>query len=330
MLLITTLPSAEVRAAVRETVPWSGDLRALAGGLGGALRHQSVDMIDFALPGSHIRSALVACQEGVDCLLQATLDLAESVATESYADEHVVTDPWGDGSPLGRPEKPAQMCLRLTRCAIENAAVRSVAGADHLANAHLRVAWEANAAHATEVGACGFDPLDEDPHFWASAEDLRKGLESLSGAAAVLPSFIPTRCFLAYATDGATGATRKYRNCIAHRERPGHRDAPALGRASKWRDGRMSVTVRSGGPVPDANLPTLDQRRAEVARSVQLAAAWAEALWTTTVSWLPLLGVHIRHDREAGRVQMRIDGGDASLRAPRESRDPGPVLEDAA
>jgi hypothetical protein len=83
--------------------------------------------------------------------MQASFDLAESVLSESVLDRLHPVDPLGVGEPVAPPENPKRLALRLTGASIENAAIRVASTGDHLANAHIRLAWEANAA---TTGGC--------------------------------------------------------------------------------------------------------------------------------------------------------------------------------
>lgn len=160
------------------------------------------------------------------------------------------------------------MRSRLARCAVEAAAIRSVSGADHLANAHVRLAWEANALTRDEASASKFDPDQPEPRVWISAAGLAAALAALQpGLSSVFPYFASNAAFFDYATSPVAAELRRYRNAIVHRARPGYRDAPALGRTSRWVDGSSSLQLRPFDPEPDESLPTIAGRAAEVAEA---------------------------------------------------------------
>ena len=126
MLLLTDVPTVAERGAALATVPWHGDARQLAGEVAGVMRNKSIDLVDIALgEGSHGRAALVALQEGVDYLLQSTIELAESAIREQTLARVASLDPLKLGDPMLPPEDPARMRWRVVRTAIEDAAMRS-------------------------------------------------------------------------------------------------------------------------------------------------------------------------------------------------------------
>jgi hypothetical protein len=84
VLIASELLTEEERALAVAQVPWRNDVLQLAGLLFGALRNQSIDLIDTAIGPSHVRAALVALYEAVDLLLEGSIDLAESIACEHY------------------------------------------------------------------------------------------------------------------------------------------------------------------------------------------------------------------------------------------------------
>lgn len=326
MLLITELLTAEERVNALAVVPWHAEVRALAGVVHAALRNQGADIMELSLPESHARAGLVALQEGVDSLLQSALDLAESVAVGAYLDRSTPADPLGGGELLTPPEDPELMRRRLARCALEGAAVRSVSGGDHLANAHLRLAWEANAATADEVRRCGFDPDKPEPKTWASCENLSSGLRRLgAGSTAVLPFFVANQRFLEFVRTDEVARTRVYRNAVVHRARPSYRDAPAIGRESRWANGRFSLTVRSTGPEPDMSLPTLLDQRQLVSAASAAALPWAQELWDVAKRWLGTVGISVAHHPEQHQIKVSVEGWGYE-RYPRLQRDPGPFL----
>jgi hypothetical protein len=78
VLSATDLPTEEERKSALALVPYSDSLHDLTGFVRGALMDRSVDLIDAALGEGHTRGALVALQEGVDVLFQATVDVVDS------------------------------------------------------------------------------------------------------------------------------------------------------------------------------------------------------------------------------------------------------------
>jgi hypothetical protein len=326
MLVVTQLLTPEERADALSVVPWHQDLRALAGVVHGALRNQTIDVMESSLPASHARAGLAALQEGLDALFQSSVDLVESVAVASYLDRCDPADPLGTGQLISPPEDPARLRLRLARCALEAAAVRSVSGGDHLANAHLRLAWEANAATADELRGCGFDPDQPEPKTWASSPALCAGLKRLEiGPTAVFPFFAGNEAFANFITAHAVTAARTYRNALVHRARPSYRESPSLGRNSLWADGEFSLTLRPFSPKPDESLPTLDDMRALIADATGAALPWARELWEIAIRWLATVGIAVQHRPEAREVKVRIDGWGYD-RFPRAQRDPAPFL----
>ncbi len=76
MFLATEIPTQEERHRALAVVPFGADVRELASFIRGALENQAIGLIDVAVGPGHSRAAIVALYEGVDTLLQATLDLA--------------------------------------------------------------------------------------------------------------------------------------------------------------------------------------------------------------------------------------------------------------
>lgn len=296
----------------------------MTGRLFGVLRDQTVDFIDLASQG-HGRAALVAMQEGVDSLFQATIDLAESALVEQVLTRETPMDPLGLGGELGATESAERLRLRLIRCALENAAARTVTGLDHLVNSHLRLAWEVNVVGADELRRCGFDPDKHDTESWSSIGNLVKGL-ARDDTAACLPAFRCSPPFSECLADADVQDVLEFRRRVIHRARPSHREAPTLGRSSLWSaEGRAQLTVNPFDETPDPELPSLAERRAQISRGIASTLPYVEELWQTVLMWLPLTGVHVRHDPQAGKVNVRIGLGDPKA-VPRASRDPGPFI----
>lgn len=326
MLIASALPHEGEREAALAIVPWQGDARDLAGALVGTLRHQTVDLIDIALGTVHARAALVALHEGIDATLQAAMELADSVANERYFAREKVLDPLGGGEPLTLDQGLTQMRRRTVRIPIEDAAIRLAAAGNHFVNAHLRFAWEANAATRSEVRACGFDPDRQRRFEWASLEQFANGLDGLGKQAhAVLPAFALAGAYSAYRTDPSVVAARDLRDAVVHRERPSYREAPSFGRRSLW-EGGFKVTFPPPADAEDPEAPTIAERREVVSQAGSAAVRYAQAIWSLMLRWLATVGVVIT--RQPGQVTVRVDvqPGSTGPRLPREQRDPGPFL----
>jgi hypothetical protein len=299
-------------------------LDSLPAHFGGHLR-TAPSHIDAAIGDeNHARAALVAIYEGIDTLLQASFDIAESVLCEKVFERLHPTDPLGAGEPLAAPDSPKRLAIRLTRASIENGAVRVASAGDHLANAHIRLAWEANAATAEEVLECGFDPSRPDPVTWSSVPQLRGGLRAVRKLplGGVLAAFELNAAFRAYMSAPGIIATRRYRDEVVHRARPGHRESPSYGRTSKWVEGK--VTVTHPFEPPTAGLPSLDERRRLVNAAAAAALKYGQSTWDLALRWLRTIDVWIIRTDEEVRVETRHGG--RTPRFPREQRDPGPFL----
>jgi hypothetical protein len=325
VLSLSNIPTVEERDAALAAVPWCAELRERAGYVLGVMREQSIDLIDVALGGGHARAALVALQEGVDAYLQASVELVESVLCEQVLARHFPADPLGRGEPLAANESRERVRFRFARSALEDATVKAVSASDHLANAHLRLAWEANSLSADEANLCGFDPSKPEPTTWASVPQLRDGLRQLeTQPLAVFPAFVVNRAFVNFADNPAIGAVREYRNEIVHRARPSYRESPALGRTSLWEAGEFSITVP---PKPEdrQQLPTLADRRRLVGSAISAAMPYTDLLWNTAVRWLGTVGVVVHHDTDNGEVHVTTEHFGRPIH-PRTGRDPGPFL----
>jgi hypothetical protein len=199
MLLTTDIPTDEERAAAHAAVPWGDAASHLAGLMRASLDNQSVDLIEATLGAPHARAAIVALYEGADVLLQSAIDLADALTARAVLARIDPHDPLGgDDARLNDPGK-RRLPPRIARFRVEDAAVKAASAADHLVNAHLRLAWETNAATQAEMMA-----------------EFRR----FYGTTAVLQ-------------------TRRYRNHIVHRERPSYSEVRSFGRATRWDGGRF-------------------------------------------------------------------------------------------
>jgi hypothetical protein len=321
MLLCTELLTEEERAEALDVVPWRRDVHGLAGQVYSSLKNQAVDLIDTSLGPNHVRAAVVALFEAVDLILEATIDLAESVAREKYLARVTPLDPLG-GDPLSSPEELARVPWRFAKFALEDAATRAVTAGDHLANAHVRLAWEANAATRTEVESCGFDPDGPEPDSWITVPKLAKGLRnSGKSAVGVFAAFAPNEAFQAYNTPEVR-RVRVYRNEVIHRARPTYRESPALGRTTLWTSDRFSLTFPPAAPAEE--VISISDRRRDVGEALRAVLDYASALWDYSVRWLRSVDVWITSTGEEVEVQTKQGGG--TPRFPREQRDPGPFL----
>jgi hypothetical protein len=326
MLLSTSLLTDEERAEALGLVPDRADARRLAGRIYGSLKNQSIDLIDAALGPNHARAALVAIYEGVDLLLEATIDLAESVARQLYFTRTVPTDPLGT-EPLTNPEELAHIPWRFARYSVEDAAIRVVSAGDHMANAHVRLAWEANAATLAEVTACRFDPAAVEPKSWIDAIELQAGLKKVAAnqLAAVFATFAPNDAFKTYMASAAVERVRAFRHAVIHRARPTYRELPALGRTSLW--SKNTFSIKFPPPEPGEELPTMNDYRDSVRGALGATFAYATELWEHSVRWLRSVDVWITY--ADGEVTVQTKQGTPSP-FPREHRDPGPFLSATA
>jgi hypothetical protein len=326
MLISTNLPNDDERNAALAAVPWREFTRRLSTEAQAAYANGALDLIDASIgPDNHCRAALVALFDGANTLLHATTDLAESVVRQRYFSRTPPLHPYTFGDEL-EPDVQARLTLVYAAHSIEDAAVRVVSAGDHLANAHIRLAWEANAATLKEAKRCGFDPSDPEPKRWITVDKLRKGLEEAEdNPQGILASFAPNEAFLAYARSKAVDSMRLFRDHVVHRERPRYRELPGFGRTSLWAQGHFSISLPPRDD-PDQTMPTLDVRRQEVGRELEETLQYAEALWAHTKRWLPTIDVLIIPIPGAVEVTTRHQTGWQSQRFPREHRDPGSFL----
>ncbi len=331
MLLLTEVPTLAERESALAVVPWHEELRKLTGEVAGVMRNKSIDLIDIALgEDSHGRAALVALQEGVDSLLQATIDLAESAVREQTLARVAPLDPLKLGEALLPPEDPERMRWRVARTAIEDAAVRAVAGVDHLANAHVRIAWEANAASEAEVKTCGFDPSSEEPSRWTSLPGVAAGIHKLDQQPlGILPAFAANagpNGLSQLADEPEVQWLREFRNAVAHRARPSYQEAPSFGRLSLFAQPTFKITFQAQPEPPDPALPTIADVRTRVAAGIEPAVPYARLLWDLATRWLRTIGVSVTRPHE-GEVRVTSEHwGSREPRHPRAQRDPGPFL----
>jgi len=319
VLLATDIPTADEREAAVAVAPWQDRAAFLTGTIRGAFDHNAIGLIDLAIgEDNHARAALVALYEGADTLLQGTWELAESVVAELVFDRLGALNPHGTGEPL-TAEGQRRFPRRMARVRLENAAVAVATAGDHLANAHLRLAHEANAATADELCGCGFDAAN--PSGAPSAPQLRKGLAK-ADPSGVLSAFELNEPFLTYIAVDEVREARDYRDAVIHRERPGHREAPSLGRASVWAGPAIDVSFPRSPAEAAALLPLADRRKI-VATAAEATLLYAEAAWDLAVRWLATIEVTVI--RYPGGVKLSTNHY-GSAKYPRESRDPGPFL----
>lgn len=325
MLLMTEEPTAAERAQVLAAMPWFPDFLRLWQAASAAFDHHSVNGVDAAIPLGHARAAVVALFEGIESMLDAVHELSDSRALMLLLDRTEVPRPTlraplsADGTPSSYP---LTLCLRLARSSLENAAIRAASAADHLANAHVRLAWELNAATTAEVRDCDFDSRTQQPVRWLSAPFLAGKLADLPGGdGARLPFFTANEVFAAFHAAPAGASVRRYRDRIVHRERPAYQELPSLGRATRWRGGRLTFAYE-----PDPGTPTFAQQQDEVGAALQALLPWAQSLWSTAVRWLSTMGVEIGENGSGG-VSVKIARGSKPTRG---QRDPALYLLDYA
>jgi hypothetical protein len=325
VLLATDLLDQEDRELCLAAVPWRDDVRELAVVLIGTLRNRAVDLIDIAVGTHHARAALVALHEGVDALVQAALELAESSACEHYFADRDLPEPLTADEPFPA-EHVHRMRARLARIPVEHAIVRVASAGNHLVNAHLRLAWEANAATRDELRLCRFDPQSTQGRQWAVVANLRHGLEDVrKRPLAVFPAFALNAAFDKYAADPAVVATTDLRDRIVHRDRPSFRESPAFGRESLWA-GDFSVSFPAFDADVDDDAPTIAERRDQTSAAALAALRYAEACWDLMVRWLFTVDVSVMREPGQVRVTTNFRPGQRGPRLPREQRDPSPFL----
>lgn len=324
MLLATDLPTDDERSDALALVPWASEAFDLAGYLRASLDNQSVDLIDMAVGPGHARTALVALYEGADVLLQAALELAEAWVEQAVFTRLTPLNPLDHDEPLPDPSRK-RFPRRAARFGIENAAVKVASAADHLVNAHLRLAWEANAATLEEMQACRFDPDEETPSLWPSVEDFRRGLARVAThpLGGLLPAFELTEAFRQYQQTSAVEDARGFRHKIVHRERPSYREAPGFGRASRWAEGRITIKYPPAETKPSV-LPSLEDQRQLVAEAGHATFVYAKTIWEFARRWLRSVEIWISRDDDNVTISTTHHGG--PRRFPRKSRDPGPYL----
>lgn len=318
MLIATELLTEEERSAALAQVPWRDDALQLTGRLFGALRNQSIDLIDTAIGPSHVRAALVALYEAADLLLQGSMDLAESSACEHYFQRAHPVDPLRDGL-LEDADSVARFPWRLARYAVERACTHAITAGDHLANAHVRLAWEINAATEAEVKKCSFDPAEAEPQSWITTSNLQSGLRAAATSAlGVFKAFEINDSFSRFMD--ASAKAREYRHAIIHRDRPTYRELPAFGRTTLWTQDKISVHFP---PLPDDAGPPLSTYRSLTAEALHAGVTYAEALWDLAIRWLPTVRVRIR-PLPGHRIEIATDQG--GFARPRHQRDPGAFI----
>jgi len=319
VLLPTDIPTDEERAAVQAALPWSDNAFKLAGIVRGSLDNQAVDLLEGALGPPHARAALVALYEGCDVLLQAGIDLADAMTARSVLGRIDPHDPLGGDDARLNPPSKERLRLRAARFGIEDAAVKVASAGDHLVNAHLRIAWETNAATREEMLACKFDPSEETPLFWASCDDLRKGLRGIrKNPLNTFTSFVLTPTFRRFFGTHAVGQTRRFRNQVVHRERPSYAEVAMFGRATRWQGGRWQFNFPPPANQPQ---PTIEERFQMVSDAAAATLIYAETTWDVARRWMRSLDAWVT----PGDGEVRVQTGIGRIQ-PREQRDPGPFL----
>jgi hypothetical protein len=314
MLMATDLLGPEERRAALSRVPDSIGLRKLNGRLLGILSNQSVEFIDATLGPNHARAALVAMYEATDLLVETSIELAESVACELYFQSTTPMDPL-DTSVLTDALTISRIPWRFARYAVEGAVTHVVTAGDHLANAQVRFAWEANACSRDEARSCKFDPEIPEPKSWISVGDLEGGLKvARKSAFGLLPSFDGIAAFETFML--ASSKAREYRHAVIHRDRPSYMELPSFGRTSKWEEGEFKLTV----PSPSPTAPPLAEYRQLVADALVAATTYAWALHDLAIRWLRTVNVTIT---DAPPDHVKIDTRPGWTAPPRERRDPG-------
>ncbi len=318
LLIATDLLTPEERSIVIAEVPWRAEALRFAGQVFGSLRNQAVDLIDAAIGPNHVRAALVAVYEAADLIVQGSIELAESVACERFFQRETPRDPLGEGEELSDGASRARFPWRMSRYAIENACTHIVTAGDHMANAHIRLAWEINAATSSEVRACHFEPDQPEPKSWISTRDLLTGLRaSRRDPLGVLQDFELNRPFFDYMK--ASRGARRYRNAVIHRDRPTYREIPALGRVTIW--AQDNVTVQ-WPPQPDDKAPPLATYRELVDEALESLLSYANATWAAAIRWLPTVRVSIKDLGD----KVEVSTGIGAKQIARESRDPGAFI----
>jgi hypothetical protein len=327
VLFATELLERGEREQALAVVPWHSEARALNGKAFGALRDATADLIDIAIGTVHARAAMVSLQEGTDALLQTALDLVESKAAELYFARVEPVDPLGLGEPLPPKEDEGRVARRLVRVRIEDAAIRLSAAGNHLMNAYLRIAWEANAAGIEEVRSCGFDPESNRFDNWADVDSVARGLKKVATQPlAVLSGFQLTSAVEDYLGDHDVTEARWLRHRIVHRDRPDYRDAPAIGRKSLWTGTDFKITFPRR-EEPEGQGPSLAETRDLLARGGVATLRLAAETWETGVLLLRSVGVEITHQPREVKIAAGLDPGRPGPRIPRESRNPGAFLD---
>lgn len=328
MLVVSDQPSADERAAALQQIPWQREARELVGILNGVLRNQAVELIDIAVGTVHARAAIVALQEAADALLQSAINLAESFLAEAHYAEGELTDPLGFGDRLTEAEGLERMRKRLVRIPVEDAALQMAAAGNHLVNAHVRFAWEANAASETEVRRCGFSPQFDHRLEWASLEAFRRGLRACQrDPLSILSSFVLTEPFENYASHAAVKDARDLRDQIVHKGRPSYRESPSFRRRSLWRGGKFKIDFPADAEV-DPDAPSIGERRIVVINAGRPTVDYIRSSWMLMQSWLRSVDVFVEHRPGQVAVTTSLQPGQTGPRIPREQRDPGPFLSD--
>ncbi len=331
MLSATDLPTPAERRSATSAVSWRNDVLALAARMRGTLNNQAVDLIDLSLAQepepSHARAAIVAAYEGTDVLLQAAFDLIDAGLPRAVFSRCPPANPLGQGEPLGPPDPPSRLATRLARFSVEAAAVRIASAGDHVVNAHLRLAWEANAATRDDMLDCRFDPSRAEAKSWSTAQDLRIGLRAsrLRAVTGVFDAFVLNDDFRRFYGTNAVRVARRYRDEIVHRARPSYQDAPAFGRKSRLAEVDRVTLSFPVKETEDPTLPTVDDRLRELAAAGEATLRYAEQTWEVAIRWLRTVGVYVRDRGDEVEIETTHELR-GRTRFPRATRDPGPFL----
>ena len=274
-------------------------------------RNGLLDHLD-ALVAGFVREAIAAYIDGSFLLLRVAGELAESRAAELFCQRADPT-PW-----LMVPEdladeasQAAKLRQSLAQLPLEAAALYLDAALHHLANAVVRMAWEAGFP-AADFKRLKFDASHRvtDETKWTQWSLIANELQVLTDANNPLARFSPARALLECARNTDLRETIQYRHRLVHRGVPVDLWTVAVDRGTGHAKGSITIKLPIAG-TPDA--PQIAETRDAIARALvpvrQIQDAVQEFLpkWAAHVGFLLEFegtGVHFKADPKASQIRL--------------------------
>lgn len=257
-----------------------------------------------AVAAGYTREAIAAHLDGAFLLLRVAGQLAESKAAELFAGRQQPT-PWLT-VPEGLSDESAQgtgLRLSLLQMPLEAAAMFLDAALHHLANAVVRMAWEAGFP-APDFKRLRFDAAARvtAETKWTQWRLITNELAKLETEANPLARFTPAQALLACARDPDVEATIEYRHRLVHRGVPTDLWTVAVERATGYATGGpISIALPITGATDP---PQIEASRQAIGRALAPVRAIQDAIHAFLPKWAAHVG-----------LQLDIEGADVHFKA---------------